>query len=373
MTKLLHTADWQIGRLYGTFDPDDAVPLAEARFAAVERLAKLATDEKVDAVLVSGDVFDAQTVTARTIRRLFNAMAGYAGPWVMISGNHDAALAESVWSHAKRLDTLPANLHLVLEPKVIELSEQRLALLCAPLTQRHTHGDLTNWFDRCETPAGWLRIGLAHGSVQGILAEDIDSTNPIAPNRALNARLDYLALGDWHGTKCIDARTWYSGTPEPDRFKGNDSGQVLLVEIDGCGALPRVTTHRTAQHRWQQLTHRIDVASDVDDLLLALERAEAGDVLELTVTGQVDLDGHRRLKAALGTTEARVRCLRSDLSRLLLAPTVDDIATLKADGYLGEVIAELRDVTGDDGRRAQDALGILTGLLSELNQTKETA
>lgn len=373
MTKLLHTADWQIGRLYGTFDPDDAVPLAEARFAAVERLAKLATDEKVDAVLVSGDVFDAQTVTARTIRRLFNAMAGYAGPWVMIPGNHDAALTESVWSHAQRLDALPTNLHLALEPKVIELPEQRLALLCAPLTQRHTYGDLTDWFDGCETPPGWLRIGLAHGSVQGILAEDIDSTNPIAPDRALSARLDYLALGDWHGTKSIDAHTWYSGTPEPDRFKGNDSGQVLLVEIDGCGALPRVSPHRTAQHRWQQQTHRMDVASDVDGVLAALEQTETGDVLELTVTGQVDLHGYRRLRAALGTAEARVRCLRTDLSELLLAPTAEDIATLKADGYLGEVIVELRDVTGEDARRAQDALGILTGLLSELNPTEVTA
>jgi len=34
MIRVLHSADWQIGRLYGSFDPDDAVPLAEARFAA---------------------------------------------------------------------------------------------------------------------------------------------------------------------------------------------------------------------------------------------------------------------------------------------------------------------------------------------------
>ena len=373
MTKLLHTADWQIGRLYGTFDPDDAVPLAEARFAAVERLAQLATDEKADAVLVSGDVFDAQTVSARTIRRLFNVMSGYAGPWVMIPGNHDAALSESVWSHAQRLGPLPTNLHLALEPQVIELAEQRVALLCAPLTQRHTYEDLTQWFDRCETPAGWLRIGLAHGCVQGILAEDIDSANPIAAHRAASARLDYLALGDWHGTKCINARTWYSGTPEPDRFKGNDSGQVLLVEIDGCGALPRVVPHRTARHRWRQLTHRLEVASDLTGLIAALAQAQAGDVLELTVTGQVDLDGHDQLKVALDTAEARMRCLRRDLSNLLLTPTAEDIATLKADGYLGDVIAELRDVTGENSQCAQDALGILTGLLSDRNASKATA
>ena len=58
MPKFLHTADWQIGRLYSTFDPEHAPLLAEARIAAVERLAGLATQHQVDAVLVAGDVFD---------------------------------------------------------------------------------------------------------------------------------------------------------------------------------------------------------------------------------------------------------------------------------------------------------------------------
>ncbi len=87
------------------------MPLAEARLAAVETIARLATEHKVDAVLVAGDVFDAQTVADRTIRKLFNAMQGYEGPWVMNSGNHDAALTESVWTRAVHLSAMPANLH----------------------------------------------------------------------------------------------------------------------------------------------------------------------------------------------------------------------------------------------------------------------
>ena len=74
MPRFLHTADWQIGRQYTRFAADDAVPLAEARLRAVETLARLATEHAVDAVLVAGDVFDAQTVADRTIRRLFNAL-----------------------------------------------------------------------------------------------------------------------------------------------------------------------------------------------------------------------------------------------------------------------------------------------------------
>ena len=78
MTRLLHTADWQIGRQYGSFEPEDAAALADARFGAVERLANLAATAGVDAVLVAGDVFDAQGVSPRTIRRLFNAKIGRA-------------------------------------------------------------------------------------------------------------------------------------------------------------------------------------------------------------------------------------------------------------------------------------------------------
>jgi DNA repair exonuclease SbcCD nuclease subunit len=363
--KILHTADWQIGRLYGTFEPDDAVPLAEARYSAVERIAALAAEHAVDAVVVAGDVFDAQTVSARCIRRLFNAMAGYSGPWVMIPGNHDAALAESVWTHAARLNALPAKLHLALEPRAFELPELRMAFFCAPLTQRHTYNDLTDWFDAQATPEGWLRIGVAHGAVQGLLAEDIANANPIAPDRAARARLDYLALGDWHGSKRIDARTWYSGTPEPDRFKSNDAGQALLVEISSAGAEPQVTPLQTGQFRWQQRSHVLNVASDLDALVAELAQAEAQDVLDLTLTGQMHLAEHTRLQQALGAAEARVRCLRTDTSGLQLAPTAEDIAALQADGYLGEVIQELRDTTGEDARCAQDALALLTGLLAE--------
>ena len=41
MPRFLHTADWQIGRQFATFDPEHAPILAEARIAVVERLAKV--------------------------------------------------------------------------------------------------------------------------------------------------------------------------------------------------------------------------------------------------------------------------------------------------------------------------------------------
>lgn len=377
MPRFLHTADWQIGRQYSQFSVDDAVPLAEARLLAVETIARLASEHGVDAVLVAGDVFDAQTIGERTIRKMFNAMQGYSGPWIMIPGNHDAALAESIWTHARRLNALPANVHLALEEGVLDFSALGFAALCAPLTQRHTYNDLTERFDGVETAAGLLRIGLAHGSIQGILADDIDSANPIAPDRASRARLDYLALGDWHGCKQIDARTWYSGTPEQDRFKGNAPGFALLVEIEGPGAEPVVTRLATGKYTWQIWEQSLDVASDADAMIERLDAATGGDVLQLILSGQLDLAGLQKLRAAISRAGARVRSLVVDMAELRLLPTEEDIAALNADGYLGEVIADLRDrqhgqdgpASAEDREVAAHALGLLTTLLAERKMT----
>ncbi len=369
MIKLLHTADWQIGRNPTAFEPDDAALLAEARFAVVQRLAQLATAEGVQAVLVAGDVFDAQGVSDKTIHRLFNNLAAFSGPWVLIPGNHDAGLTESVWTRAARLHAVPPNAQVCLRPEPLLLASLGLAVLPAPLTQRQTHNDLTEWFASAQVPAQMFRVGLAHGSVQGILSEDIDSSNPIAAGRAEQAGLDYLALGDWHGCKQVDARTWYSGTPETDRFKANASGQALVVSLSEPGALPSVAQHATGQYRWREDSVDLQVPSDIDALLQRLVGLTPTDVVALSLTGRIDLPGRRRLLDAISQAGGRARSLLADLSALRFEPTAEDIGALRADGYLGDVIAGLRaaqdSASADTSNVASDALALLAGILDE--------
>jgi len=370
--RFLHTADWQMGRTYSRFDAEDGAALVEARYEAIERLAALATMHKCDAVLVAGDVFDAQTVSDRTIRRVFNATRGFAGPWVMLPGNHDAALAESVWTRAKRIGAVPDKVHLALESGVTQLREQGIAVLSAPLTQRHTYGDLTQPFDGMETPPSMLRVGLAHGSVQGVLPEDIDSSNPIAPDRTESAKLDYLALGDWHGVREINERTWYSGTPEPERFRNNDAGYVLIVDIEEAGSIPKVTRYETARYQWHQWRETLSVPSDLDQLLDRLKQLPEASVLDLKLDGTLTLAGDQQLTDALSIAEARYRSVTCDRTGLQLEPTDDDIAALHADGYLGDVVRELRESqqggdSTDATGTARDALAILAGLLKPMD------
>ena len=359
--RLLHTADWQLGKLFGNLPGDVGALLRDARCEAVRHIAELAARHEVAAVLVAGDVFDGNLVPDRTIVQTLAAMRAFQGPWVLLPGNHDAALAESVWGRLARLGA-PANVTAATRPAPLTLADGRLVVLPAPLTERHTSEDLTAWMDTAETPSAALRVGLAHGSVSGRLPEVADAANPIDPERAACARLDYLALGDWHGTLEIAARSWYSGTPEPDRFRGNEAGNVLLVELERPGALPSVTRLATARHAWHQL--RLDLTGSAEPAVL-LDRllAEAGPmtraVVQLTLAGSIDLAARAALEAALRRWEGEV-CHLAVRDELVDAPSERDLLSLGDAPMIGAVAAELAALAAgaDAERRAVAAMAL---------------
>lgn len=372
MVQFLHTADWQIGRQYGRLNEDGAF-LAEARFDAVSTIASLATQRRVDAVLVAGDVFDMQDVSDRTIRRLFQLLEGYAGHWILIAGNHDAALNPGVWTRAQALRCVPPNVHIPQSAQALEFPDIGLAVLAAPLTQRHTHDDVTTAFDGMATSPGLARVGLAHGSVSGVLPDSVDSANPIAPDRAARAGLDYLALGDWHGCLQINERTWYAGTPEQDRFRGNEPGYSLCVRIGRPGDAPEVERIRTGRFRWHDWHERIGLPGDIEALVERLQRLDAEDVLQLVVEGHASGAGHRALEEAVGRAEARVRALRWTAEALLLEPDEEDLGGLEKKTYLSEVAGMLRDLQQDPERGdvAREAMRLLIRLQTELDRCPE--
>lgn len=371
MLTFLHTADWQIGRQYGRFLPEDAALLFEARFAAVGAIADLAATRKVDFVVVAGDIFDSQTLSDRQILRCFMAMNAYDGPWILLPGNHDAALSESVWTRAQRLNAIPKHVHVLLQAEPLHLTELHTTVLPGVLTQRQSYQDLSAWFDQVPVEPNIYRIGLAHGSVQGILAEHIDSDNPIAADRAERAQLDYLALGDWHGMRQINARTWYSGTPEPDRFKDNQPGHVLLVSLPEPKALPQVEAIPLAAYHWHSLTYEFTHDEQVQDFEQRMQTYDLQSVIELELTGHLSLAATQALDAVLIRLESRVRSIAVQRDDLRLSATEADIQALQVDGYVHAALLSLQaqqQAGGEGAQTAGDALLLMAQILNQARQ-----
>ena len=211
----LHTSDWHIGKPFGRFDAEQAAILRRARLTAIDRLAEAARRGRALHVLVAGDVFDRPGLSDRDLRAPLAQMQAHADlAWHVIPGNHDPAVAGGIWERAVR-DGLPGNVHLHLEARPVEIAD-RCWLLPAPLAARAMSQDPTAWMDTAATPEGALRIGLAHGSIQGFGSEHSASIE-IAPDRPRRAGLSYLALGDWNGVREIGRG--YCARPGEFRYK----------------------------------------------------------------------------------------------------------------------------------------------------------
>ncbi|MCD2470038.1 DNA repair exonuclease [Jiella sp. MQZ9-1] len=358
MIRLLHTADWQIGKPFGGFDEERRVELKSARFAAVGTIAALARDRRVDAILVAGDAFDDNTVAERDVNRVLDQMKAFGGLWVFLPGNHDAAITGSVWERVRALGARRGLQNLIIadEPEPLALLDGRLFVLPAPLMRRQEGADLTGWFDAAETPAGAIRVGLAHGALENRLPEAAEAGNPIAETRALTAHLDYLALGDWHGFLAeIAPRTAYAGTPEPDRYPANAPGFVALVEIDGPGEAPRIERVPVARYNWVARSERLDGAVDGLEAVLAGFEEPGHTLLKLTLTGALPLRERVRLDEILAEWRERFFILDLRDDDLFDEPDDDDLDRIDLSGFVRTAIETLRAKADDPADPEREA------------------
>lgn len=369
--RLIHTADWQIGKAFGNIPEDAAVPLRQQRIETIKTIADVATKHDADAVLVAGDVFDAFVIAERTVLQTVHAMSKFKGDWLLLPGNHDPALAEGVWRQLHRME-LPANIRLLDTATPITTAAGKAVVLPAPLQRKHDSTDVTEWFDSFESEPGVFRIGLAHGSVDDRLPERGEAPNTISARRATKARLDYLALGDWHGTHKVDDRTWYSGTHETDRFKDNDSGNVLLVEIESPGAIPEVTKISVGYFRWCQLypeIHGDHGSDDVHQAIAALGEPFENLVIQLVPRGTADLRTRHLISKVVASWDALVRYLDYREDNLIGEASQDDLEQLGTSGLVADAVRKLRALTeSEDAEEAEAARLALQILFVEHKQ-----
>lgn len=354
MFRFLHASDLHIGKRFGTLPEELRGRLREARHTVLDRLAAQARAGGAQTVLLAGDSFDTETPSPAMLRQALAAMAGHAPlRWVILPGNHDSLLADELWAATRA--ALPANVVLATEAAPLALAPD-VVILPAPCTTRRPGRDLTDWMDGAATPEGALRIGLAHGAIQSF-SEDGGGLDIIAPDRASRAGLDYLALGDWHGQMPIGPRSWYSGAPEPDRFKHDQPGRALLVSLAGPGAMPEVTPVETGSFDWRSLP--LDLLSGDDGTAALTERLPAGPVrrqtlLRVVATGRLRPQARAGLEAAIAAVAPEFAFLQLDAESLATDCESDDLDAIDRAGALRQAADALLAESLDEARSAAE-------------------
>ncbi|ANL68579.1 exonuclease SbcD protein (plasmid) [Rhizobium phaseoli] len=354
MFRFIHSSDLHLGKRFGNFSGDLPSRLREARHAVIARLAQHAREQGATTILLAGDTFDTETPAPDVRRQALAEMQNHAPiKWIILPGNHDSLQATQLWTTLNA--EAPENVVLAVESRPLELA-RHVILLPAPCTTRRPGRDLTEWMDGEATPDGALRIGLAHGAIQSFSEEAIAS-DVIAGDRARRAGLDYLALGDWHGTVEVDQRTHYCGSPEPDRFKHQRPGTALLVSIAGPSAQPELTPLPTESFAWRRLDLHL---LEGDDPVSALETLLPDFRHRRMTLARVVATGRSRLAARAALAGAAERLLPDfaflELDDIGIATEceVEDLDQIDRGGALREAANALRAEADDESRASSE-------------------
>jgi len=300
---MLHTSDWHLGRSLHRAD------LRAAQAAFLDHLVEVARAEKVDVVLVAGDVYDRAVPPVDSIALCEDALLRLRATGariVLISGNHDSArrlgfgggLLDQAGVH---LRTRPGALA---RPVMFEDAHGPVAVYGVPyLEPDAVRGDLPA--TQGEVPRGHAgvlghavrciradaddrgvrrRVVMAHGWVTGGAASESERDITVGGVGQVPAELfggfSYVALGHLHGQQALDAHLRYSGSPLPYSFsEASHRKGSWLVELDGEG---KARAHQIPAPAYKRLSV---LRGRLKDLLgSSAYAAYEGDFVSVTLT-----------------------------------------------------------------------------------------
>jgi exonuclease SbcD len=278
--RLLHTSDWHLGRCL------HRAGLLDAQSAFLDHLVATVRSERIDAVLIAGDVYDRAVPSADALALCEDGLIRLrdAGARVVaISGNHDSARRLGFGS--RLLDA--AGVHLrtrvagLADPLLLDDAHGTVAIYGVPYLEPGAVRSELPVCDGGRTPGGQPpRGGASGGEVPGADQERGGGREPGGGHAAVLRRaaaciradiaargvtrsvvlahawvaggFSYVALGHLHGQQTIEDHLRYSGSPLAYSFsEASHRKGTWLVELGAAGLawarhVPAPTARRLA-------------------------------------------------------------------------------------------------------------------------------
>ena len=271
--RILHTSDLHVGRTLGNLS------LLEDQAAVLDQIADIASQEKVDVVVIAGDIYDRAVPSAEAValvdRFLVRLVVHDKRKVLAIAGNHDSP--ERIGFTANILKELDLHLRGTLDdlsPVVIDDDDGPVAFHLLPYAEvaiarqhaRRTTGAPDAPADDADDaeapgairdhqaamshlvaaslaagPAVARRVAVAHAFVTGGEASDTERDLSVGGASQVAAgtfgAFAYVALGHLHRAQRMGAdRVRYSGSPLKYSLKEADHAKsVTIVDLDRAG------------------------------------------------------------------------------------------------------------------------------------------
>ena len=285
--RFLHTADWHLGRIfYGQYLTDDQAHVLENQFFSILK------DEKIDGILLAGDVFDRAVPPIEAIElwdSIITRLAmDYKVPLFVVSGNHDGAERLEVGRSMLSRSGIHiwGSPHHALQPFEFEGADGKVAICPMPFSEPCRIGDALGlgatvskpvdidmsedslfsyvetdkqepaslnlhnydqmyqaWSDYLykQVPKGMRSIAISHAFVMGGDVGGSERTLSIGGSEQVSPQVfkdfHYTALGHLHGPQRMGADyIRYSGSPLKYSFDEHmQKKSFTIVDMDAKG------------------------------------------------------------------------------------------------------------------------------------------
>ncbi|MFL5330474.1 MAG: exonuclease SbcCD subunit D [Gemmataceae bacterium] len=232
--RFLHAADVHLDSPLRGLDTYEGAPVDDLRGAtrkAFTSLVQLALDERVDFVVLAGDLYDGDWPDYNTGHFFVNEMRRLERssiPVILISGNHDAA------SRITSRLPLPSNVHQLPTkvPGTVRLEQLRVACHGQGFARQAETRNLVTSYPLAIPD--YFNIGVLHTALEG--REGHDRYCPCSKEELIALGYDYWALGHVHVRESVNAdrhpRIEFPGNIQGRNIREAGEKGCLLVSVN---------------------------------------------------------------------------------------------------------------------------------------------
>lgn len=285
--KIIHTADLHLeSKMESNLTKDQAAKRRSELIDAFEAIVEYGAKEKVEAILISGDMFDKASVRKTAIKTVFDIIKNNPDiRFMYLKGNHDCGTFDNYLS----TDT-PENMYLFSSDYWQSYDVGEVVITGREINDSNSsslYSDLVLDVAKCN-------IVMLHGQESNY--DGTDKTHTINIKSLKNKYVDYLALGHIHKYKLdkLDERGiyCYPGCPEPRGFdECGEKGFVLLNIENGQIDTEFISLQkRMFAEKDIEITPDMDMQAVIKKVDEAVADIPSKDLLKLVLTGFTDFD-----------------------------------------------------------------------------------
>ncbi len=280
MLRFLQAGDFHLDSPFAALPPEQAVKARGEQRSLLGRLQQCAQEQRVDLVLLCGDLFDSQRVYPETLDAMRHTLAAIDAPIFISPGNHDPYSAHSPYA---RLNW-PKQVHI--------FKEETVEAAPLPALDLTVYGSAFRSAQRESSPLQGLACrggGLHIGCVHADLGQSASRYGPLSERDVADSDLHYLALGHVHARSPL-ARAGkthyaYAGCTQGRGFDETGDKGVYLGSIDESGGV-HLDFLPLALRRYESLTLDLQGRPAEEALTSLLPPSPTNDIVRIILRGE---------------------------------------------------------------------------------------